>query len=364
MIFFVLTTAMIVFSSARAAKPGEFRQDYLSRENTAAVKGIFVILILFSHGVSYYPFKGTYDVPYIVLRDHLYQIVVAMFLFYSGYGMMEQISRRRWSYVRSVLLRRFPRLLLDFDAAVCLYLAANWALGKHITLRRFLLSLVAWDAIGNSNWYIFAMLCLYLLCFLAFVPLRFSAGKGTRYLCLIFLTALTLAFVYAQILFRRPRYTYDTVFLFVLGFWYSCFRERIEKFLMKNDIVYLLAGAVLTGAYIWFYARRSKGIEQFTAWACCFTALTVLLTMKVTFRSELLRWFGTHVFSIYVIQRLPMMVFHAMPFFEKRPYSFMILSIAATLPLALLLELLLDRLHSLIRRPREAEGELAEKQGG
>ena len=94
-------------------------------------------------------------------------------------------------------------------------------------------------------------------------------------------------------------------------------------------------------------------------WAFCFTALTLLATMKISLHSQVLRWFGEHVFSIYVIQRLPMLVLDTIPFFDKHRYAFLFLSFAIALPMALLLERLLGAIDGRIWRSRPAEAPAA-----
>ena len=355
MIFFVLILLLFMFSAVKTAPENTFHQDYLSRENTYPVKGIFVILILFSHGVTYITLEGVYDAPYIALKNHLSQMVVAMFLFYSGYGIMEQIRLRRWPYIRSILSKRFPQVLLHFDIAVVFFLLTDLVLKRPVTAAQFLIALTAWSSIGNSDWYIFVILCLYLLCFLSFIPLRYNGGKRIECVCLTLLTVLSVLFVYLQMVIGRPRYTFNTVILFVLGAWYSWLKKPVESIVMRNDLCYSIAGCLLLLGYAFFYFRRGKGIEEYSVWAVCFTMLCVLLTMKVSFRSELLMWFGRHTFSIYIIQRIPMLVLSRIPFFAHHRYVFLVCSWAAAIPSALMLEYITGRLDGLIWRAKSEQ---------
>lgn len=97
MIFFVLILLLLIFNKTEISKPGEFNKDYISPDGTLAIKGIFVALILLSHGKGYIELGGIYDEPYIALQNHLNQMVVAMFLFYSGYGMMESMKKKQFA---------------------------------------------------------------------------------------------------------------------------------------------------------------------------------------------------------------------------------------------------------------------------
>lgn len=348
MIFFVLVLLLIIFRSARIAPENCFHEDYLSVESTNVIKGIFVILILFSHGKSYIDIGGLYDDPYVALQNHLNQMVVVMFFFYSGYGMMEQTKKKGFDYVKTIPAKRFPKLMLNFDVAVCWFLLANLLIGNQVTLKSFLLSLIAWGTIGNSNWYIFAILVLYLLCYVAFLPLRWNNSEIMRALCTTILTLLSISFVYAQMKVGRPKYCYNTIIIFSMGYWYSLMKKPLEKCLMKSDLGFSLAAALILAVYVFCYFRRWRSIEYYSVWAVCFTTLTVLLTMKIEIKSAFLEWFGKHIFSVFILQRIPFMWLDSMPFFDKHKYFFLICSFAATIPLALVFERITNKINNLL----------------
>ena len=353
MIFFVLILLLIVVSSATAAKPNTFHRDYISRDNSNVIKGVFVILILLSHAKGYITLGGMYDDPYLSMQKHLNQMVVAMFLFYSGYGMMEQIKKRDFEYIKSIPKKRFPNLLLNFDLAVMLFLILRLFMGKTITVKSVLLSLVAWTSVGNSTWYIFITLALYILICIAFLPIKWVKKPWFKLVCIVILTALSIGLVYVLMSIGKEKYWYNTLILLVLGFWYSYFQNAIEKVLFKNDILYALAVAAVFAVYIVFFRKRWDGIEYYTVWAICFTLLTVLFTMKISIQSTVLKWFGEHVFSIYILQRLPMIVFSKMSFFAGHKYLFMIASFGVTLVLAMIFDTVTGKLASLIWKPKK-----------
>lgn len=349
MIVFVIVLAILVLSSARFAPEGQFQKDYISRDSTAVIKGIFVALILLSHGKGYIGMTGVLDLPYVKFQDHLNQMVVSMFFFYSGYGMMESIKAKRFSYVKSIATKRFPSVYLNFALALCCFLVMNAILGISHPLGTVLLSFTGWKSIGNSDWYMFAIFGLYLLTFVSFLPMAQYKSKKWDIVCLLLLTALSCGFVYMQIVLKRPMYCYDTVILFPLGFWYSYFKKPIEKWLMKNDILYYGTFAALLVLYLVSYRYRWKyGIEGFTVWATCFTLLTVLFTMKVSIESRFLRFLGDHVFSIYILQRIPLIVFKRLrlPAFDK--YGYLVVCYVATFCLALLFDRLTAKLQGAI----------------
>ena len=176
MILFFFAVIVLSFYKIQCIRPGAgLNAAYLSPDRTTSIKGIFVLLVFLSHANNYLLSMPAYtaDVlnqPYVNFQSHLGQGVVVMFLFYSGYGVMESIKKKGALYVHAIPKRRILKTLLHFDIAVLLYLFLDLALG---TLARrspltVLLAFTGWTSLGNSNWYIFAVLMLYLFTFVAF----------------------------------------------------------------------------------------------------------------------------------------------------------------------------------------------------
>ncbi len=366
MTIFLLLLALIIFHSLTLAPQGQFQKEYISKSTTANIKGIFVILIFFSHYTQYVTLGGPYDDAYLALRTHLNQMVVVMFLFYSGFGIMRSIQKKGRAYIRSRLPERFRKVWLQFAAAVLLFLITGLFLGKKFTADHVLLSFVGWDSIGNSNWYIFDTLIAYILLFLAFLifPLPLKSRKAqehpletekpkdelSQYLGCAAFTVLIILFIYVMMAAGRSRYWYNTIFIFPMGCWYAIFQERIEKLIMRNDFWYVLCVLVNTVIYVFSYERRwTGGIEMYTVWACSFTAMIVLFTMKCSVSGNLLSWFGQHVFSVYILQRIPMMILDRLGLAETHKYVFLILSFLITILMAMLFDEWMGKLWKKIR---------------
>ena len=90
----------------------------LDRNCTESIKGIFIIIVFYSHilpfleeaGVEYSP---VLDIPSNTLIHRIGQLMVVMFLFYSGYGVMESIMKKGNEYVRAIPVKRvLPAVVL------------------------------------------------------------------------------------------------------------------------------------------------------------------------------------------------------------------------------------------------------------
>lgn len=351
MIIFVLILLLLGMSSLKVAKPNEFHKDYLTRDRTTWVKGVFVYLIVLSHGSDYVSEQlyGVLDHAYYSMQNQLHQMVVAMFLFYSGYGIMEQIKKRRFAYIKSIPGKRFPNLLLNYDLAVVLFVILSWCLGEHVTLKQFIIALVAWNGIGNSSWYIFVILALYVITFVAFFPIKWVKSERFYLVSLLVVTAVSLAMVYVLMIAKEGAHCwYDTVILYAFGMWYSYLRKPIEKVLMKNDFWFFLIFGIFLGVYVFMLQWRWECVETYTVWAVCFTVMTLMATMKLQVNNPVLDWLGDHVFSIYVLQRIPMIALATLPYFASHPYAYMVCVFACVVPFAILFDYLTGKLSKLI----------------
>ncbi len=344
----LLLLGIHVIASMQFSKAGEFNKDYLGRSETAAVKGIFVALIVLSH-YSQYITLGTYDDAYRIFQNHLNQMVVSMFWFYSGYGILESLRRKGKDYVRQFPVRRLLTVWLDFALAVCIYLVLYISESKPVSPKLVILSLVGWKSVGNSNWFMFATFILYICFFLAFIWVRDITDPKQIAAGLFFLTILSMAFVFWEMKMGQPKYCYNTVILFALGGWYSLFRRYVEKAVMRNELIYFGTALCMVGVYLVSFRHRWEyGIEGYTVWAVAFTLLLVMFTMKCSVRSNLLEWLGAYTFGVYILQRIPMNLLDRYGFTQSHKYFCFVLSFAATLFLAVLFKKITDPLHAAV----------------
>ena len=356
MIFFLLVLILVIFNGLEYSPANKFNEGYMDKRSTTAINGIFVVLVVFSHYAQYAEFAGPYDEPYLILREHLNQMVVATFLFYSGYGMMEAVRRKGLAYVNS-LPAKFWKLLLRFDCAVILFLILDKILGIEFPLKHILLAFTSWTAVGNSNWYITAILILYICMFAAFgLCMRIANGRAGRIAGIAGMFVLTAACMLIQIRLGRPAYCFNTMLLLPLGCLFSEFRDVIEKMVTRSDLTYLIALLATLCIYILaFFRRWSHGLVAYSIWAAAFTLMIVLITMKAHIFNNALHWFGSHVFSIYILQRIPMMILDEFGYIESHKYMGLIIAIAATLPLALIFERGTDYLIQKLENFRKAK---------
>ncbi|MBR4379771.1 MAG: acyltransferase family protein [Bacteroidaceae bacterium] len=301
MIAFYIFLSLLILVGASYKKSG-FYADYIGKEQCNAFKGIFILLIFYSHITRYMLNNGfvsgtLLDNWFITLSTHIGQWVVAVFLFYSGFGVMESLKKKDGDYLHSFPRKRLLTTLLNFDVAVCAFILLSFVIGNQLSVGRVFLSLIGWESVGNSNWYIFVILVCYIAFYFSY---RLKINRWGL-LCLLLVIMLILSQV------KEYRW-YNTILCFPAGVFYSWNIKWIEERIYKRYHVILVASIIL---FLILYFHRAFGIPRLYGLtynlACIFFVITiVLMSMKVRLRNPLLLWFGVSLFPLYIYQRLPM----------------------------------------------------------
>ena len=305
MIVYLLLLITVCVASLKYSKVSSLKPFTI--EQTSALKGLAIFFVFFNHLFGYLP----NDISHLALPgDGLFefiinqstQLMVGLFLFMSGYGVYCQIQKKGSSYINNIPIKRILSTLLNFDIAVLLFAITLFVLGIPISTKKFFLSLTAWDSIGNSNWYIFAILYCYMSTYLSF---RFTKRASRAML-------LQAAFIIVYLLIMPILKTglfwwYMTICCYPAGMFYSKFNERIDKFLSVKYFFWL--GTLLVTICVLLLFFGNFYIYNIVAISFCF--ICVSLSIRFRINSRMLSWCGKNLFPIYVYQRLPMIVFSA-----------------------------------------------------
>lgn len=328
----------------RAKYTSKCTTDYLSIENTTAIKGIFILMVFLSHFNSYITLSGHADEIYIKFFRFIGQAMVALFLFYSGYGIMESIKRKGNSYISSIPKKRLLHTLFNFDCAVLLYLILGIILGDKLTIKHILLSLIGWDSLGNSNWYIFVILVLYLLTFIVFKLF----AKAPHIVSVIVLGVAVCGLILVTHYYKlRPVHWYDTMACYVFGMAYSLHKEKAEAILSKNIFIYIFAFLL---SLFSFCILKNRGVLIEIIVNLIFCALVILTTMMVTFKNRALLWAGDHLFEIYILQRLPMIILKRIGLADFNVYLYFGACLIITVLISIAFRYITTKLYNLIIR--------------
>lgn len=279
-----------------------FKNNF-EKDSTTCINGIFVVLVFLSH--FHFEIENFYKIDSVYLKFQMIcgQCVVCSFLFYSGYGIYENLKKNRATHSRKLILSKFPKLLLRFDICVLLYAIAQFCIGNHSSLKEILLSLLTIKSLGNSNWYISYILLMYLV-----IWLTFRVFKNDN-IALCFVTFANIAYTILFVFFdAKDSHYYVTSFVLPLGMYFSMYKEKIEKFINKRIFLCFI---IFFSLYVASWILKVKFVlpeYTYNIVSLLFTSTLILATYKIQINNKILLLLGKNVFQIYILQHLPMMI--------------------------------------------------------
>ena len=172
--------------------------------------------------------------------------------------------------------------------------------------------------IGNSNWFAFTIIFLYLYCFLSFIIIN---NKGYIYISLMIIMIICYfhVFITYNYIYPKKSYSVDNILTFIIGIFYSLLKKNIDKIVMANDILYF--SNVSFFFFIFYYCRKINNNLLFLSLTnCIFSIMIVIISMKIRFSNAFLKLLNTHSYSIYLFQRIIMIFVYKKKLFTKNDF--------------------------------------------
>lgn len=304
MLIVVILLIAIMCSGLKVCGRNEFYEDYASHKNTTTVNAIFSILIFLSHAAAYVDLNNTFDQPYLDIRRFLGQGVVVTYLFYSGYGIMTSILKKKYEYVKAMPVNRLFKTWLHFAIIIVMYIVLSFITRTEYTIDRYLIAFTGLKSIGNSCWYMFVTFALYII-----VIIGFSIFRKSQKLGFVATVLLIVGFVYFEKnVMKLDVIFYDTILCFPLGMIFAMVKPYIDKILMKNDIIWTIALCGIFTLFMYFAQHKRDTLNHLIIFYGLIPVVITVLMMKVNIKSSVLDWFGNHIFSFFMLQRIPMIL--------------------------------------------------------
>lgn len=357
----ILYLVLLAILCCLGLKFSRFHEDYLDKDQTDTFKGIFALLILFSHLRAHISLDGRLDSLYNQLFILLGQITVVPFLFYSGYGILQGV-RKKEGYVKTFFRNRILKFLIGYNIVAVTIGVIWYCIGKTYPWENYLLAWCGWKTVGGTIsdggglWYIFVLLVLYLITYAVlqiFGRLRQKDEK--QYLRMTVITVFVLSAGFMAVLTfvksSSEDYWYNTLMAYPFGMVYAICKNRLD-FIMRKTWVWLCSiGAVLIGVGA-IFVLGLKDAVSYSVMGFLFMTFICLLTMRVRMVNPVLKWIGGLSFGIYILQRPIMMLFEHFGL-AKYNILYTAVCIAATLVVSLAHQWISGKLNGIIFRKKK-----------
>ena len=99
--------------------------------------------------------------------------------------------------------------------------------------------------------------------------------------------------------------------------------------------------------------NRGSGFVYAELHMLFFTAFVVVMSMRISFHNKVLVWCGKHLFGLYIMQRIPMIIFKEIGIAGFNVYLYFVLCAVVTVLVAWLFEKYTGKLWNLIAAPKK-----------
>ena len=307
-----------------------WNSDYLSPKNAQAVKGLLAMVVLLHHLAQSTTRCGEGNFLFHLFA-HAGLLPVAVFFFYSGYGLQKRYMQDE-SYRHHYLQKRIPTLLFPYLIATALYWLLYTILGDPYSWREVLRGFYNGHPIVKYSWYVLAVLAFYFVFYLLMVVCKkhyIAMVLGAGAFCLLWRGLCR----YAEI----GAYWYSYIHILVLGMLWAVGEKRILEGIEGHHCLWIALASLgfLAAAAISHFGRYS--FNELVV--VLFVVLFVLVLTKVKISNGILRFLGRISYEIYLFQGLFIVGLRNGAVYIENGFLFCLLALTGTLVVACLAHL-------------------------
>lgn len=271
-------------------------EAYLSVEKGRAFRGLLALTVVCHHLA-----EKTGDGSLFHIFAFLGFLPVAYFFFLSGYGLQKSYTAKP-DYRTAILKKRIPSVLLPYLFVTGLYWLLSLVEGEPYSVADVLRSFAVGNPIALYTWYIVFVLLLYVGFYLITALYQGNQIRGAVWnLLLVFGLVL---------LFRKLAFSmfwYNSCLTYPLGVLWAMVEGKCLPVVKKHFwLLTCLLVPAFGGVFLATMALVDASWVLVLYWlsGVLFTAVCLLLQMKVTFGNRLLKILGDCSMEIYMLQGL------------------------------------------------------------
>lgn len=251
---------------------------------------------------------------------------VAVFFFFSGYGLLHNYIEKGRSYLSDFPSKRIIKVIFPFIGAIIIFQIFRMLFVDNSYPGRITDGEV--NSILPFSWYVFVVLVLYVFFYLSFI-IRTPLVIGESICCL-----LTLAFfLFLRYVLCWDEYWYKSLVGFIIGLILKHNENRIKR--TKPAVIILLPFLIFVLSYL---------IHNYILSIVMYTLIVVLPLYIARINSSILLFLGGISYEIYLMQGVPISFLKSQYCFVENDILYIIGVLAFTIILAGFLKLTLKRI--------------------
>lgn len=295
-ILFMVLPILLVYGMKPVVPFTSFNKNYNSITTSKNLRGLLSLTIVMHH-LALRTTGG-------ILFHQLYRVgflPVAMFFYYSGYGVQKSYMASS-AYKRHFLLRRIPPILFTYMIVTALFWIMYAAQGKLLSVRDIILAIIKGDPIVSYSWYIITIFIFYFIFWLLMITF------GSNYIGMIVGACVWDAlYVIFCVKMGYGSWWYNASHLLVVGMIWAVYEEKIMYFVQKRYIILaLLIWGTFSGLLLFKDHLGNDTLWNILTMICSvlFVFSVLAFTMKFKIGNPVLNFLGKSSLEIYLVQGL------------------------------------------------------------
>ncbi len=271
---------------------------YLSPDASKNYRGLFALLVVFHHLA-----QRTSTGVLFPFFSQIGFLTVAVFFFFSGYGLQKSYISKGNEYKKSFLRKRIPRILVPYIFATLVYWLAYFFNGTTYSINDIFAGLANDKPIVANSWYIISILFFY-ICYWLFMMIC----KKNFMAIILCGCAWYVAYSAFCIKINFSNHWYNASHLLVIGMIWATYEKSICKF-FKRTYPYMLIFVWI--CFIILFSNNGRLASTNAHSFIVSTSLTIveavlfvlgilLLSMKIKMGNPILRFLGNISLEIYL----------------------------------------------------------------
>ena len=324
---------------------------FLDRDYTTSIIGVFAVIIFFSHFSDYVdntPLNKLDELAFFT-TSALGQLMVVPFMFFSGYGIFEQFKKKGSKYATNLPKNRIFKVYLMFLIAWSIFLILSFILKNYYSWDRYVLSIFGIVNIGNSNWYVVVILVLYIT---TYISMRIFGENKVATLLVNLALALVILFTLKEC--NMDSCWWDSIPAYMFGIVFSYIKPNILSFYKKNKFNRWIFFAFSIGLTVIFGMLNNTYHSPFLYEGMVISFCLIFASFLSLFHAgnKIVLTLGKYCFWIYILQRIPMMIFSQMPEIYSNVYLLFTMCAITTAILAFSIDKLFTFIWNKISKPK------------
>lgn len=308
--------AAVLLVGCRIYGRGKWNEDFMNLAQTKYIEGFFAICIMLHHigqemcgSWQQYPLYHGLD-----LFVPLGFLFVAVFMFFSGYGLYISVEKRPDYLSKGFLKRKALPLIIGYYVTFWVYLAARYFMGQNMSRRDVILYAIGFMQSNPYGWFAIVMPLLYLIFYVVFrLCKRYRIPLVV--LCIVVYQYIGTLFVHSTCILGGE-WWYNSVHLFWIGLVIAKYRTKLYDMVKKLYLVLLIAcaagvygswqlAALLRDGRGMYYTERVADkwvvLSAEMLVTTLFVFLILLLGMKIRIGNRVMDFFGKITLEFYLV---------------------------------------------------------------